>query len=300
VRQASTPRRSRGSRDGNTSAAGPGRAGFAALLREHHHRCLKPHYRDLAEISRQLRELYPDFGGDLQPLSVTAISEILAGKRLPQPGWLASFVLACEVSRAQTTGRPGHPPGVGSLSQWYIALGAAHGDLQGPVPGGNAADTQAAGLPRGVCPPETVRLTPPQRAVVDEYGRYGQLLVSQIANGDPEVVYRVAVLLGADPGHSDAARALLIHAAAARCRAATELLDSNPGELSATDTVRHAFGLARDAEERASLDEAFAYYRCFARACTASMPPPAAAGPGEDDDARRTGSAASGSVPRFH
>jgi hypothetical protein len=298
VRQASTPRRSRGSRDGDTSAAGPGRAGFAALLREHYNRCLRPHYRDLTEIAGQLHELYPDFRGDLQPLSAAAISEILAGKRLPQPGWLAAFVLACEVSKARRTGRAGPYPGPGSLSQWYITLGAAPGDLQDPVSGGSTSGPQPASLPRCACPPETVRLTPAQRAVVEEYGLYGQVLSSRIENGDPEVVYRVALLLGADPGHADAARALLIHAAAARCHAATELLDSNPGELSAADTVRHACGLASDAEARASHDEAFADYRCAARARTASMPPPAAAGPGEQDDARGAGTATGRPGPR--
>jgi hypothetical protein len=289
VSQASTPRRIR---DGITSAAGPGKAGLAAQLREHHSRCLKPRYQDLAEIAGHLHELYPDFRGDLLPLSVSAISEILAGKRLPKPGWLASFVLACEVSHARKTGRAGPCPGPGTLSRWYLALGAAGGDPGGSVPG-NAAGA----LPRCVCPPETVRLTPAQHAAVEEYGPYGRVLARQVADGDPEVVYRVALLLGADPGHADAARALLIQATAARCHAATELLDSHPGALSPADTARHACGLASDAEAMASHDEAFAFYRCAARARAASPPAPGASGgPG---DAGRAGTAADRLAPPF-
>jgi hypothetical protein len=244
----------------NSPAANPGMTSLVSGLRNLHNDCLRPAYRTLAKISEQLRQLYPDYRGELTTLSPTAISEVLNGKRTRpfQPGWLASFVLSCQHS-AWRAGAIDNDPGAASLPEWFAALRAAHHacaaadpaehtDPANPAEHTDLAehteDAPPASRPAYVCPPSTVRLTPAQRLRVGCYGQYGQMLIREIQTGDPEAVYRVALLLGTDPAHVDAARALLVQAAAAYHAASIELLDSGQGGPEPAEMARHASNVA--------------------------------------------------------
>jgi hypothetical protein len=98
---------------------------FAAALREFHARCGAPTYRSLVATSRRLAELYPDDlrGRRLPDLSVTAISEVLGGKRSrpPQAGWVTVFVLSCQ-RRAWEEGMLEADPGVATVREWMKRL----------------------------------------------------------------------------------------------------------------------------------------------------------------------------------
>jgi hypothetical protein len=221
---------------------------------------MRPSFRMLAKISAELTELYPDYRGKLPPLSPAAISEVLTGKRkgLPTPEWVASFVLSCQqwACRIQAIR---DDPGPSTLPEWYAALRTACRTL--------TATQSESGPKTGSgyrCPPSTVQLTPAQREAVEGYGPPGQALTGQLPTGDPEAVYRVALLLGTFPAHVDAAHALLLQAAAAYHGAALELLDSNIAGPSPLDAARHAYRLADAARAGGSHDEAQMYYECAA------------------------------------
>lgn len=116
---------------GIESAQAPATADFRARLREHHMECGAPSYRSLVVISRRLPELYPDHlqGRDLPGLSVTAISEVLNGRRsrLPPAGWVAAFVLACQ-RRAFETCVLATDPGPKTLPDWMTHYRQARAD----------------------------------------------------------------------------------------------------------------------------------------------------------------------------
>jgi hypothetical protein len=236
---------------------------FVNSLRKLHVDCLRPSYRKLVKISGRLRQLYPDYDGDLTPLSIATLSAVLNGKRkrLPGPGLVASFVLSCQRAFWEAT-KTGDDPGPANLPGWFAALRAAHNADADAATGENAG---SADPPARLCPPSAVRLTPAQRQRVESYGRYALTLIGELQAGDPAAVYRVALLLGTDPDHTDAARALLLHAAAAEHAAAFELLDSSRGWPSVTDMARHARSLADAAHASARSEEAQAYDECAAR-----------------------------------
>jgi hypothetical protein len=233
--------------------ASQGKDMFASRLKKFHSECLRPSYKNLAQISRELPRLYPDFEGDLRHLSPAAISEILNGRRErpPDPGWVASFVLSCQ-RWAWRMRMISDDPGPGSLPQWYAALSAAH-----------AGPPERCAQP-ALLPPSTVRLTPSQCELLVGYGSYGLGLLGQIQAGLPDAVYRAALLLAADPAHAGEAQPLLLQAGAAGHSAALELLDANDGRPGPLDAARHAVRLA--AEASATQEEALACYQCAATA----------------------------------
>jgi hypothetical protein len=96
-------------------------AAFSAQLREVYGQCGAPTYRSLAKTSLHLAELYPGplRDRDLTPLSVTAISEVLNGRRagLPRAAWVVTFVLSCQ-RRAVETGVLDTDPGTQTVPDW--------------------------------------------------------------------------------------------------------------------------------------------------------------------------------------
>jgi hypothetical protein len=193
-------------------------------------------------------------------LVISWISNAINGKldSPPTPEMLASLVLSCQRWRTEQTGGIIPDPGPGSLEEWFAVLRAACHNW--------AATTPPDGRAGHVCPPDTVRLTPAQRALAGSYGQYGHGLASQIEQGDPEIVYRVALLLGTHPDHVAAARELLLQAAAAFHPAATRLLDASRYDPDSLLIADLACQLADAAETAGSRAEALAYYDCAARA----------------------------------
>jgi hypothetical protein len=96
-------------------------AAFAAQLREFYGQCGAPTYRSLAATSLRLTELYPGSlqGRDLMPLSVTAISEVMNGRRagLPRAAWVVAFILSCQ-RRAVETGVLDTDPATQTVPDW--------------------------------------------------------------------------------------------------------------------------------------------------------------------------------------
>jgi hypothetical protein len=99
-------------------------AEFALALREFHARCGAPSYRSVVVTARRLEGLYPDLRErNLPGLSVTAISEVLSGRRAgpPQAGWVLVFVLSCQ-RRAWEEGMLESDPGMQTAREWMERL----------------------------------------------------------------------------------------------------------------------------------------------------------------------------------
>src|SRR5260370_42377959 len=97
VTQADAPRRRArrgGGQEETEDPASPGKDTFARRLKKFHSDCLRPPYPSLVRISGELRQLYPDFQGDLPQLSRAAMSETLNATRAhpPAPGCVPRFV----------------------------------------------------------------------------------------------------------------------------------------------------------------------------------------------------------------
>jgi hypothetical protein len=234
---------------------------FVARLAAFHRECGGPSFGSLEKISQDLPQLYPGPWGserNLPKLSVTALSEVLAGKRkkLPTPHWLASFVLCCQRRAAEACVIP-DDPGISTLPGWQAALRAASEARDAPP----AAGTGSSGLPDRRASAVPVRLPPQQQDFVAGHGPYGQALLARAEAGDPDALYRVALLLGTDPARSEDAQSLLILAGAA----GHDLLDENPGQLAPAEVARHAYRLGRAAEARGLPDEARAWDQAAAR-----------------------------------
>lgn len=113
----------------NRLPEGSAREVFLEQLNDFYVTCGRPHYKEIAEISERLDDLYPVEGDrkrDLPTLSPSGISEVLAGRRknLPSAGWLAAFVLSCQ-RRATELGAFDADPGVSTLPVWQRKLAEA-------------------------------------------------------------------------------------------------------------------------------------------------------------------------------
>ena len=106
---------------------------FILALREFWADCGMPPFHALARVWPRIGEHYrlPGERNMLHPLSVTAISEILAGKRrgLPRPEWVASFVLACQYLAARA--EPGRRDQGLAILRYWTAIHAAHTTVAG-------------------------------------------------------------------------------------------------------------------------------------------------------------------------
>lgn len=256
---------------------GPGTGGkdaFIAELQAFHGKCGAPSYHWLAAISLDLPRLYPAPEGaerHLVTLSVSAISEILAGKRqrLPTFDWVASFVLGCQ-RWAVGVGVAAHDPGTSSLPEW-ASRRAAHAEPAAPAAAGAGRDSPP-GQRGGAGPVSRVPLPPQQRAFIANHGPYGAALLSHAQAGNPDAIYRVALLLGTDAALREDAEALLLYAAAAGHPQSFDLLDSHPATLPPREVARHARDLARIAEANGHHDQAHAFHQAAARARAPASP----------------------------
>jgi len=136
---------------------------------------------------------------------VTAISEILAGKRrgLPRPEWVASFVLACQYLAARA--EPGRRDQGLAILRYWTAIHAAH-------------------TPAADGPPAAWQLTAAQRAFFAGHGPHSQILITRAENGHPHARYRAALLLATDPSRIDQAAELLTELASTGYPPALDLL----------------------------------------------------------------------------
>ncbi|HEU5156632.1 MAG TPA: hypothetical protein VFU43_06510 [Streptosporangiaceae bacterium] len=128
----------------NQLPQGSAREDFLEQLNDFYAACGRPRYKEVAEISERLDDLYPlegDRRRDLPTLSPSGISEVLGGRRknLPSAGWLAAFVLSCQ-RRAWELGALDKDPGVATLPDWQRRLTQALGR-------GNSAGTKQSGGP---------------------------------------------------------------------------------------------------------------------------------------------------------
>lgn len=242
---------------GQSQAAG-GEAAFLAELRELRERSGRPSYKTIAALSEDLARLYPPPGGvecRFVPLSVSAISEVLAGKRkrLPSFDWVASFVLCCQ--RLASGIQVSQDPGTTSLPRWLDRWKAAQA---GPGDAGAGGDRSLRPEP----------LPAYQKTFLAGHGPYGQILIDQAQAGDCDAICRVAILLATDPAHGDAAQALLLRAAGAGHARSLTLLDDNPAGLPPSAAAGCALALAQAAEATGDRDEAHAFCQAAARGRT--------------------------------
>jgi hypothetical protein len=88
--------------------------------------CGLPSYRQLAANSQKVRAHYRKELPQLRELSVTAISDVLAGRRKNPPAWdwVATFVLSCQ-DYARMNGACLDDPGTATLPGWHARYGAA-------------------------------------------------------------------------------------------------------------------------------------------------------------------------------
>jgi hypothetical protein len=238
-----------------------GKDTFISELRTFYEECGSPTHKQLANLSKDLPNLYPLPSGErrLPYLSKATISEILAGKRrgLPASEWVASFVLACQRC-AVNVGILDDDPGPSSLPGWQDRLRAAKAT--------GASGGPSAPQPRSAPDHVPVLLPPRHRAFVSGHGPYADHLLVRAKAGDPDALYRVALLLGTDPDRTSDAQSLLLQAAADGHRPSIDLLDENPADdLPPAAAAKRAFTIAQTAEANGRADEARALYAAAAR-----------------------------------
>jgi hypothetical protein len=222
-------------------------------LREFCADCDVTSYRALARLSETLKTRYARPATppcDLRPLSPTAISEILSGKRknMAAMEWVASFVLSCQL-HAVMARSDRRDQGTTILPHW-AAIHAAHLAPAGPA--------------------TRYQLAPDQQAHVTSHGPYGQLLIRRAQRGHPCARYRIALLLATDPDLADQAAGMLIDVASTGHPLALDLLDARDpnapaGQLCRRAAAQHAYALAQAARKRGSREEADVYYRTAGR-----------------------------------
>jgi hypothetical protein len=233
-------------------------AEFITQLRAFWGQCGSPPPARLIKISQNLSQRYPAARKRLEglpPLSKSAISEIMAGKRkhLPQADWLAIFVLSCQ-HFGFSVGALTDDAGMDGVHVWQEKLRSA----------------QLRGSGAASWPDAAFRLPDEQREYLADYGPVGIALRDRAESGDLEAMYIVALLLGVHRPMSRAAMMLLLRASAAGHCAAVELLDEYPDRLPPPDACAdRAWTLALAA--MASGDRAYAEVLCTAAARGGSL-----------------------------
>ena len=246
-----------------TDTAGSAKDEFLVALREFRADCGVRSLRALSRISETLRALYPPPVNppcELHPLSLTALSEILSGKRraMPSFNWVASFVLSCQ-RYAVNDRRARRDQGTTILPHWHaIYL------------------THSTGAPAAGQKTSSYQLSPQQLSYLHGHGPHGEILVRRAQHGHPHARYRVALLLATDESRIAEAAGILIETASTGHPLALDLLDARdeipadwpgpPGtQLSAQAAARQAYDLAMAARERGAADEALVFSRAAAR-----------------------------------
>ncbi|GAA2590758.1 hypothetical protein SMC26_06320 [Actinomadura fulvescens] len=253
--------------------AHPVRDAFAARLRRFYADCGRPRYKLIIELAPRLPGLYPDLENVTTTFSKSALSENLHGRRetMPDPAWLACFVLCCQRLGFES-GHLAKDPGRASLLDWQRRLSEAEDEARRlglPVrPGPHALPATATLY---VPPDDDHGLTGPIRVSEAAYehtitfGPYGRILLLQASARDPHAVYQVAVLLAADPARAQDALSLLTDAAATGHPEALALLQASPRHLDRSLAARHAHQLAKLANNAGFVDASLAFYECVAR-----------------------------------
>ncbi len=240
-------------------------------------------YRALARVSDKLTKIYQppdDPPCHLHVLSLTAISEILSGKRqgMPSFDWVASFVLSCQ--RLAVKARLGRrDQGTTILSHWadiYAAHVAAEADssANGHEPGDrqSAAPAPLAGVQH-----ERYQLPRHHHDFILSHGPYGRVWLARAQQGHPHARYRVALLMATDPYRNGDATALLIDVASTGHPLSLDLLDADhhspgaghlgrrTGGPSTQAAAQRAYELACAAWARGADQQADALCRAAAR-----------------------------------
>ena len=229
---------------------------FLVALREFRADCGVRSLRALSRVSWSLRALYQPPANppcELHPLSLTALSEVLSGKRrgMPSFSWVASFVLSCQ--RYAVDDRPGRrDQGTTILPHWHDIY-LAHAALA------HAAPARAAGAPAS-----GYRLSPQQRDYLCGHGPHGEVLVRLAQHGHPHARYRAALLLATDKSRAAEATGILIETASTGHPLALDLLDSRDADQGRA-AAQQVYDLALAARARGARDEALAFSRAAAR-----------------------------------
>lgn len=215
--------------------------------------------RTVARISEDLTARYqPPYDPPcrLYPLSASAISEILSGKRqgLPAFDWVASYVLSCQ--RHAVGCRHGRRDQGTTILRPWASIYAAH-----------LADTPS-GATAAFCLPQH------QQDFLSTHGPYGRTLLARAQRGHPHARYRAALLLACEPGLTNEALGLLIDVASAGHPLALDLLDDGREASQATGpadgpsprtAAQRAWDLARTAWAYGADSQAYAFCRAAAR-----------------------------------
>jgi hypothetical protein len=252
----------------------PAKAGFLADLKALLKQSGSPSYGELAAISKKLPE-----ERDLPTLSTSALSETLNGRRvgLPSSAWVASFVLSCE-QYAWKVGKSTAIPGPDSLPAWHEKLEAA----EAAAPAGDepavSADTPSFDVlsfepcpVNGTTDGAPVRgftLTPSEADYMAGLGAYGQALLAELKEGNPDAAYRVAVVLASTAAHREAGTSLLMGPATIGHRLALALLDASTAPTFTATIGDHACALGAAADAGGDVEAAVVFYGCAARCRT--------------------------------
>jgi hypothetical protein len=254
----------------------PAKAGFLADLKALLKQSGSPSYGELAAISKKLPE-----ERDLPTLSTSALSETLNGRRvgLPTSAWVASFVLSCELY-AWKVGKSTATPGPDSLPAWHEKLEAA----EAAAPTGDEPSeavspetppfdvlsfepSSADGTADGTAVPGFT-LTPSEADCMAGLGAYGQALLAELKEGNPDAAYRVAVVLASTAVHREAGTSLLMGPATIGHRLALALLDASMAPSYTATIGDHACSLGAAADAGGDVEAAVVFYGCAARCCS--------------------------------
>jgi hypothetical protein len=248
----------------------PAKAGFLADLKALLKQSGSPSYGELAAISKKLPE-----ERDLPTLSTSALSETLNGRRvgLPSSAWVASFVLSCE-QYAWKIGKSTATPGPDSLPAWHDKLEAAEAAVGADEPTVSAETSSfdvlsfepspADGTADGAALPGFT-LTPSEADYMAGLGAYGQALLAELKEGNPDAAYRVAVVLASTVAHREAGTSLLMGPATIGHRLALALLDASTAPTFAATIGDHACALGAAADAGGDVEAAVVFYGCAAR-----------------------------------
>lgn len=249
------------------------KAGFLADLKALLKQSGSPSYGELAAISKKLPG-----DRDLPTLSTSALSEILNGRRvgLPTSAWVASFVLSCK-QYAWKVGKSTVTSGPDSLPEWQEKLEAAEAAAGVPPdePSSEAVSPDVLSFeprsPNGTADAAQVpgfTLTSSEADYVAGLGAYGQALLAELKDGNPDAAYRVAVVLASTAAHREAGTSLLMGPATIGHRLALALLDASTAPSYPATIGDHACSLGAAADAGGDVEAAVVFYGCAARCCS--------------------------------
>ncbi|WP_433332057.1 hypothetical protein [Spirillospora sp. CA-294931] len=281
--------------------AHPPRDKFAAELKQFHRRCGKPRYRAIVKMLAVLQKEQPELKMvENVTFSKSGISEVLNARRngLPSSDWVASFVLCCQ-RLAVITGNMESDPGRDGLWSWQEALREAEDQaerMKQPIrepraPEPVTDDTSAPAEPPCAERHRTSTASAPCRTAADDgdagtgdetdadsvsgihvseaayehivaFGEHAHRLLMNAMAGQPDSVYKVAILLSVDRAFNETVLSLVTASAATGHHLALELLQGSPRSLNRRLARTQAHRLARAADADGDHRAARTYYEC--------------------------------------